>query len=59
MRAGDSLRRRIPAAFLTFGAGSSLLFAIIAAVAVEGIEVRLVDQRLTEVAAWAAREGLS
>ncbi|HEX9171170.1 MAG TPA: HAMP domain-containing sensor histidine kinase [Telluria sp.] len=54
MRPADSLRRRITVAFLTFGAVSSLLFALIAAVAVEGIEMRLVDQRLAEVAAWAA-----
>lgn len=54
MRSADSLRRRITVAFLTFGAVASLLFALIAALAVEGIEVRLVDQRLTEVAAWAA-----
>jgi signal transduction histidine kinase len=54
MRPADSLRRRITIAFVTFGAVSSLLFAVIAALAVEGIEVRLVDQRLTEVAAWAA-----
>jgi signal transduction histidine kinase len=53
MRPADSLRRRITVAFLMFGAGSSLLFAILATVAVEGIEVRLVHQRLTEVAAWA------
>jgi signal transduction histidine kinase len=54
MRAADSLRRWITVAFVTFGAFSSLLFAGITIVAVEGIEVRLVNQRLAEVAAWAA-----
>jgi signal transduction histidine kinase len=54
MRSADSLRRWITIAFVIFGGLSSLLFATIAIVAVEGIEVRLVDQRLAEVAAWAA-----
>ncbi|KQQ32904.1 histidine kinase [Duganella sp. Leaf126] len=49
-----SLRRRIVIAYLLFAAVASLFFAIIAAVAVEGIEVKLVDERLEEVAAWAA-----
>ncbi|MFC5459716.1 sensor histidine kinase [Massilia niabensis] len=49
----DSLRRRITRAYLTFAAVSSVFFAIIAAVAVEGIEIQLVDERLEEVAAWA------
>lgn len=50
----DSLRRRIVVAFLLFGLGSSLIFAIVAAIAVEGIEAHLVDNRLAEVAAWAS-----
>jgi signal transduction histidine kinase len=54
MRSPDSLRRRIVVAFLLFGLGSSLFFAVVAAIAVEGIEVRLVDDRLAEVAVWAA-----
>lgn len=54
MRPSDSLRRRIVVAFLAFGAVCTLFFAAIAAVGVEGIEVHLVDDRLTEVAAWAA-----
>jgi signal transduction histidine kinase len=54
MRSADSLRRWITIAFVIFGGLSSLLFATIAIVAVEGIEVRLVNQRLAEVAAWAA-----
>ncbi len=49
----QSLRRRIIVAYLTFAAVSSVFFAVIAALAVEGIEVRLVDERLEEVAAWA------
>ncbi|MGX4642728.1 ATP-binding protein [Massilia sp. SYSU DXS3249] len=53
MNKADSLRRRITLAYLTFAAVSSVFFAIIAALAVEGIEVRLVDERLEEVAAWA------
>lgn len=54
MRKSDSLRRRIVVAFLAFGVVCTLFFAAIAAVGVEGIEVHLVDNRLTEVAAWAA-----
>lgn len=53
MRKDQSLRRRITVAYLTFAAASSVFFAVIAALAVEGIEVRLVDERLEEVAAWA------
>lgn len=49
-----SLRRRIVVAYLTFAAAGILFFAVIAAVAVEGIEVKLVDERLQEVAAWAS-----
>ena len=52
-REGTSLRRRITVAYLTFATVSSVFFAVIAALAVEGIEVRLVDERLEEVAAWA------
>lgn len=50
----ESLRGRIVVAFLMFGLVSTLLFAAIAAVAVEGIEEHLVDNRLAEVAAWAS-----
>ncbi|WBS03762.1 sensor histidine kinase [Pseudoduganella sp. SL102] len=53
LRKEDSLRKRITAAYLTFATVSSVFFAVIAALAVEGIEVRLVDERLEEVAAWA------
>jgi signal transduction histidine kinase len=53
MRPADSLRRRIVVAFLMFGVLMSLLFAAVAAVAIEGIETRLVDERLADAAAWA------
>lgn len=54
MRPFKSLKRRIIVAYLLFALVASIFFAIIAAVAVEGIEVRLVDERLKEVAAWAS-----
>ncbi|WP_028103069.1 sensor histidine kinase [Pseudoduganella violaceinigra] len=54
MKKADSLRRRIIAAYMTFAIAVSAVFAIIAALAVEGIEDRLVDERLMEVAEWAA-----
>lgn len=54
MKARDSLRRRIASAYLLFALGTSVLFAILAAVAVEGIEEHLVDQRLLDVAEWAS-----
>ncbi|RZA35014.1 MAG: HAMP domain-containing histidine kinase [Lysobacteraceae bacterium] len=54
MRPADSLKRRIVVAFVLFGLGASLFFAVIAAIAVEGIEVQLVDKRLEAAVAWAA-----
>ncbi|MCA1245176.1 HAMP domain-containing sensor histidine kinase [Massilia sp. MS-15] len=54
MRRADSLKRRIVIAFVLFGLGASALFAAIAAIAVEGIEVQLVDKRLEAAVAWAA-----
>jgi signal transduction histidine kinase len=54
MRARNSLRRRIGVALLLFAVVVTLFFAIIAAVAVEGIEEHLVDNRLEEVATWAS-----
>lgn len=54
MRPSESLRRRIVVAFLAFGVMCTIFFAAIAVIGVEGIEVHLVDDRLTEVAAWAA-----
>ncbi|UGQ47728.1 sensor histidine kinase [Massilia endophytica] len=53
MKKTDSLRRHIVRAYLLFAVSASLFFAIIAALAVEGIEVHLVDERLKEVAGWA------
>ncbi|MCD2515969.1 HAMP domain-containing histidine kinase [Massilia sp. G4R7] len=54
MRPADSLRRRIVVAFLLFGTGASAFFALTAALAIEGIEVQLVDKRLEAAVAWAA-----
>ncbi len=54
MKAHDSLRRRIAVVYLLFTLGSSIFFAITGAIAVEGIEDRLVDARLREVAIWAS-----
>lgn len=53
MNPRDSLRRRIAVAYLLFALGSTLFFSITAAIAVEGIENYLVDNRLEEVAQWA------
>jgi signal transduction histidine kinase len=50
----DSLRRRIIAAYMTFAMVVSVVFSVVAMVAVEGIEDRLVDDRLEEIAKWAA-----
>lgn len=49
-----SLQRKITVAYLVLAVSACVLFAVIAAVAVEGIENRLVDQRLRDVAAWAS-----
>jgi signal transduction histidine kinase len=54
MKQTESLRRRIIGAYMAFAIAVSAVFSVIAAIAVEGIEGRLVDQRLMEVAAWAA-----
>ncbi|XLZ67933.1 HAMP domain-containing sensor histidine kinase [Massilia sp. SR12] len=54
MKKTDSIRRRIVAAYMTFAVGVCAFFAVIAALAVEGIEEKLVDERLLEVAQWAA-----
>lgn len=53
MRTSDSLSRPIVAAFILFGVVLSVFFAVLAALAVEGIEVYLVDNRLAEVEKWA------
>ena len=54
MQPFDSLNRRITTAFVLFGVVLSLSFAVLAAIAVEGIEEHLVDDRLAEVEKWAA-----
>lgn len=54
MKPFRSLGGRIVQAYLVFALGCSLFFAIVATIVVEGIEVRMVDERLKEVAAWAA-----
>ena len=54
MRAAESLRRRIVVAFVSFSIILSLFIAAIAALAIEGIEVHLVDNRLAEAARWAS-----
>lgn len=53
-RPSSALRRRIISAYLLFTLGVCALFGVIAMFAVEGIEVRLVDERLTEIAEWAS-----
>lgn len=53
MRPADSLSRRIVAVFILFGVVLSVFFAVLAALAVEGIEVYLVDNRLADVEEWA------
>src|SRR6185369_256922 len=54
MKKADSLRRRIIVAYMTFAVVVSAVFSVIAAIAVEGIEGKLVDERLRDVAEWAA-----
>jgi signal transduction histidine kinase len=54
MKKADSLRRRIVVAYMTFAVVVSAVFSVIAAIAVEGIEGKLVDERLRDVAEWAA-----
>lgn len=53
MRHADSLSRPIVAAFILFGIVLSLFFTVLGALAVEGIEVYVVDNRLAEVEEWA------
>jgi len=53
MRQRDSLSRGIRSAFVLFGVVLSLLFAMLAGITVEGIEVYMVDRRLADVAEWA------
>ena len=55
----SSLQRRVVFAYLFLALGSCIFFALIAAVAVEGIEMRLVDERLLSVASWASPRNLA
>ncbi len=50
----DSLRQHIVAAFLRLAFGGCIFFGALAALAVEGIEEYLVDDRLASVATWAS-----
>lgn len=54
MKWSDSLQRRFLVAYMFFALGSCLLLGIIAVIAVEGIEQRLVDDRLMKIASWAS-----
>ena len=54
MKPFKSIGRQIVSAYLLFTAACCLLFITVGAIVIEGIEVRLVDDRLKEVAAWAA-----
>ena len=54
MNKTESLRRRIIVAYMAFAVAVTAVFSVIAALAVEGIEEKLVDERLKEVATWAA-----
>lgn len=54
MRWIDSLQRRIVVAYVLLAIGTATFFTVLAALAVEGIEVHLVDNRLKSVAAWAS-----
>lgn len=54
MKPFRSIGRQIVTAYLQFTAACCLLFTTVGAVVIEGIEVRLVHDRLTDVAAWAA-----
>lgn len=54
MKPFRSLGRQIITAYLLFTAACCILFIAVGAIVIEGIEVRLVDDRLREVAAWAA-----
>ncbi len=50
----ESIGRRIVKAYLLFAVGFSVFFMAVTVLVVEGIEVRMVERRLEEVAAWAS-----
>ena len=54
MKPVSSLGSRIVRAYLLFALGCSLFFASVAGFVVEGIEFKMVHERLRDVAAWAA-----
>ena len=54
MMPSESIGKRIVVAFLLYALACSVFFAIVAAFVIEGIEVKLVDTRLEEVAQWAS-----
>lgn len=54
MSRSESIGRRIVVAYLLSALAFVLFFGVIATFVVEGIEARLVDDRLTEIAAWAS-----
>jgi signal transduction histidine kinase len=53
-RAMESLKRRVAIGYTLYALGFVLFFTVIAALAVEGIEEHLVNNRLRDVEAWAA-----
>jgi len=59
MNKRGTLRRRIVVAFLLLAIAGCGLFAFIATLAVEGIEIQLVDKRLESVAAWASPRNIA
>lgn len=50
----ESIGKRIVKAYLLFALAFSMFFMTVSIVVVEGIEVRMVERRLEEVAAWAS-----
>ncbi len=54
MKRPSTLRRRIVTAYFFFTLAICTFFAIVAAVAIEGVEDLLVDEHLRSIAAWAS-----
>ena len=50
----ESVGKRIVKAYLLFAVCFSVFFMAVTVLVVEGIEVRMVERRLEEVAAWAS-----
>lgn len=53
-RAMESLKRRVAIGYTLYALGFALFFTFMVALAVEGIEAHLVDNRLSDVEGWAA-----